>query len=145
MAHDRVDAPRPSSDEPDDVARRQGTGHGWTSGAGFNDPNSPALTAEMWDPATGAWTDLAAATVPRLYHSIALLLPDGRVLTTGGNGFTQTEIYSPPYLFAERDRRSAPRRPPSAVASPSSSPPRMRPRSTRWRGYVCLRSPTPTA
>ena len=34
--------------------------------------------AEMWDPATGRWTDLVAAGVPRLYHSIALLLPDGR-------------------------------------------------------------------
>ena len=43
---------------------------------------------------------LVAAGVPRLYHSIALLLPDGRVLTTGGNGYTQSEIYSPPYLFA---------------------------------------------
>ncbi|MDT7581067.1 MAG: galactose oxidase, partial [Pseudonocardiales bacterium] len=73
---------------------------GGTSGAGFNDPNAPAQTAEMWDPATGIWTDLAAATLPRLYHSIALLLPDGRILTTGGNGYTQTEIYSPPYLFA---------------------------------------------
>ena len=56
--------------------------------------------AEMWDPATGRWTDLVAAGVPRLYHSNALLLPDGRVLTTGGNGYTQSEIYSPPYLFA---------------------------------------------
>jgi galactose oxidase len=34
-----------------------------------------------------------------VYHSAALLLPDGRVLSTGGNGFPDTEIYSPPYLF----------------------------------------------
>ena len=76
-------------------------GTGGTSGPGFNDPGAPAFMAEMWDPATGRWTDLVAAGVPRLYHSIALLLPDGRVLTTGGNGYTQSEIYSPPYLFAE--------------------------------------------
>ena len=75
-------------------------GTGGTSGPGFNDPGAPAFMAEMWDPATGRWTDLVAAGVPRLYHSIALLLPDGRVLTTGGNGYTQSEIYSPPYLFA---------------------------------------------
>jgi len=46
-------------------------------------------------------------TVPRLYHSIALLLPDARVLIAGGGRFgggssddmLNAEIYSPPYLF----------------------------------------------
>ena len=42
---------------------------------------------------------MASAQIPRLYHSAAVLLPDGRVLSTGGNGVTQTEIYEPPYLF----------------------------------------------
>ena len=32
----------------------------------------------------GTWKTLAEAQVPRLYHSVALLLPDGRVLTAGG-------------------------------------------------------------
>ncbi|HZV99039.1 MAG TPA: galactose oxidase-like domain-containing protein, partial [Methylophilaceae bacterium] len=75
---------------------------GGTKGAGFNDPTPANLVfaAEMWDPATEKWTTMASATVPRLYHSIATLLPDGRVLSTGGNGYTQTEFYSPPYLFA---------------------------------------------
>lgn len=41
---------------------------------------------EIWSPATNAWTRLAENPMrtPRLYHSIALLLPDGRVLIGGG-------------------------------------------------------------
>src|SRR5919109_3905750 len=72
---------------------------GGTSGSGFNDETNPVFAAEMWDPATEQWTTLASATVPRLYHSTTLLLPDGRVLSMGGNDHLETEIFSPPYLF----------------------------------------------
>jgi hypothetical protein len=73
--------------------------------SGSEDPNSnsknPAYVAEMWDPATGTWSTMASLTVFRGYHSTALLLPDGRVLSGGGETVTQpsAEIYSPPYLF----------------------------------------------
>ena len=73
---------------------------GGTSGPGFNNDTTPVFAAEMWDPATESWTTMASAQAPRLYHSAALLLPDGRVLTTGGDDITQVELYSPPYLFA---------------------------------------------
>lgn len=75
---------------------------GGTHGPGFSDadPSVADYAAEEWDPATEQWTTLSSATIPRLYHSIAILLPDGRVLTTGGNDYTQTEYFSPPYLFA---------------------------------------------
>jgi hypothetical protein len=71
---------------------------------GSEDPNSnsnnPAYAAEMWDPATGTWSTMASLSVYRGYHSIALLLPDGRVLSGGGDfGGASVEIYSPPYLF----------------------------------------------
>lgn len=66
--------------------------------------------AERWDPAADDWTTLASAAVVRQYHSTALLLPDGRVLTGGGGicGACKTlgylrkdvEVYSPPYLYA---------------------------------------------
>jgi hypothetical protein len=73
---------------------------GGSSGSGFDDSTLPVLTPEMWDPATGAFTQLASSTVYRGYHSTALLLPDGRVLSAGGNvGGPNAEIYSPPYLF----------------------------------------------
>ncbi len=71
------------------------------------DITKSALAAELWDPATEAWTTMAAQLNGRLYHSTALLLPDGRVLVAGGGrapggGATNQlngEIYSPPYLF----------------------------------------------
>jgi hypothetical protein len=54
----------------------------------------------MWDPATGKWTKMASISVYRGYHSTALLLPDGRVLSAGGEkGGASAEIFSPPYLF----------------------------------------------
>src|SRR4029434_8111911 len=42
---------------------------------------------------------MATMTEVRAYHSIAMLLPDGRVLSGGGNAGASAEIYSPPYLF----------------------------------------------
>src|SRR6266487_251484 len=63
-------------------------------------PSDPAYASELWDPATGTWTTMASLTKIRTYHSTALLLPDGRVLSAGGEvGGASAEIYSPPYLF----------------------------------------------
>ncbi len=82
---------------------------GGTNATGFNNaPTSAAvLAAELWDPATEQWKTLARMTHNRLYHSTALLLPDGRVLSAGSGqpaatGLTDdytAEIYTPPYLF----------------------------------------------
>jgi hypothetical protein len=73
---------------------------GGTSSPGFNDPTGAVHAAELWNPATETWTTLASSSgIPRVYHSTALLLPDGQVLSTGGNGYPDTEIFSPPYLF----------------------------------------------
>jgi hypothetical protein len=63
-----------------------------------------ALEAEIFNPATETWTQGAPARVPRLYHSVALLLPDGKVMTAGSNPVRKTEelrieLYWPPYLF----------------------------------------------
>jgi hypothetical protein len=72
---------------------------GGSSGAGFDNSSTPVYAAEMWDPVTEQWTTMASNTKYHGYHSNALLLPDGRVLTTGGDNQPNAEIYSPPYLF----------------------------------------------
>ncbi len=85
-----------------------------------------ANAVEIWDPATGRWTTGAAAQKPRLYHSSALLLADGTVLTLGGGApgpvlNLNAEIYHPPYLFArDGSGRLAPR--PTIVAAPATLP-----------------------
>ncbi|MFN3651019.1 MAG: galactose oxidase-like domain-containing protein [Armatimonadota bacterium] len=77
---------------------------GGTSGKGFNNVRFPVLSAELWNPATERFTTLASMRTPRLYHSVAMLLPDARVLMAGGEGEggpaqPNAEIFSPPYLF----------------------------------------------
>ncbi len=65
------------------------------------------LPAEIWNPDTETWRTVDSLTNGRLYHSTALLLPDGRVLMAGGGALPgsvavnqrNAEIYSPPYLF----------------------------------------------
>ncbi len=82
---------------------------GFASNAGLVDLNNSVFAAELWDPATGQWTTLASEARARQYHSTALLLPDGRVMSAGGgicgacqaNGYIQknAQFFSPPYLF----------------------------------------------
>jgi hypothetical protein len=72
---------------------------GGTSGSNVN----PVLIPEMFDPVTNTWTQLPASTIGRFYHSVSILLPDGRVWISSGtpnmNSFeARTEFFSPGYL-----------------------------------------------
>jgi hypothetical protein len=64
--------------------------------------NRPVFSAQIFDPKTSSWSKVATPQVPRSYHSSALLLPNGRVATFGGNpedSFEmRIEIFTPPYL-----------------------------------------------
>jgi YVTN family beta-propeller protein len=77
---------------------------GNTSGLKFNDTGS-IFTPEIWNPPTGQWRVSADASVPRNYHSLALLLPDGRVLSGGGGlggnsaDHRDVQLFTPPNLF----------------------------------------------
>jgi hypothetical protein len=66
---------------------------------------APVLAPEMFDPESESWQVLPASSVARVYHSTALLLPDGRVWIAGGMPRSsvyeaRTEFFSPDYLFA---------------------------------------------
>ncbi len=71
---------------------------GGSSAAGF-DTDDGAKAAIAWDPATDSWVVWATEAEYRGYHSEAVLLPDGRVASIGGDGHPTLQIFSPPYLF----------------------------------------------
>jgi Domain of unknown function (DUF1929)/Bacterial Ig domain len=116
---------------------------GNSSGAGLVDLNAGVYPGELWNPGTGQWRTLAPMQVTRQYHSTALLLPDGRVLSAGGGicGTCDTvgylaknaEIFSPPYLF-QADGTLAPR--PLIDAAPSS---------TSYGASMAIGTPDPTS
>lgn len=78
---------------------------------------NPRLIPERgtFNAATGTWTwtQMAAMGTHRLYHSGGILLPDGRVLSMGGDNYpfysgndfqaltylADAQVYRPPYLF----------------------------------------------
>jgi hypothetical protein len=62
-------------------------------------PQAFELTPEIFDPQSLTWTMVAPHQVPKGYHSTAILLPDGRVWSGGGDDQPWGEIYSPPYLY----------------------------------------------
>nr|6RYX_A Chain A, Kelch domain-containing protein [Colletotrichum graminicola M1.001] len=83
------------------------------------------LVAELFNPETREWKQMAPMAVPRNYHSVSILLPDATVFSGGGGmcwvqnvgdstaGCDKTvdhsdgEIFEPPYLFNEDGSRAA--------------------------------------
>ncbi|KAL8739772.1 MAG: hypothetical protein Q9190_007456 [Brigantiaea leucoxantha] len=75
--------------------------------------HTPQLTPEIYSPTENVWTKLVPNTVPRTYHSFALLLRDATVLV-GGGGLTNrlpvnhfdAQIFIPPYLLTKDGARA---------------------------------------
>jgi hypothetical protein len=71
--------------------------------AGVGKYADPVKPAELYTPSTKQWTTLASQMGSRGYHSTALLLTDGTVISAGSDSGDQyqtyAEIFSPPYLF----------------------------------------------
>lgn len=72
-------------------------------------------TAEIWNSTTGNWREAASMLTPRTYHSVALLMQDGRVWVAGGGlcggcnaNHPDAEIFTPPYLYEGNTLASRP-------------------------------------
>jgi hypothetical protein len=97
------------------VAVGGGIGHDPKIGAFKADPEGRLRQVELYDPKSGSWTLGPPQQEDRAYHSTAVLLPSGRVLSAGDDynpseedtysTFDTGEIYSPPYLFRGRRPR----------------------------------------
>lgn len=80
----------------------------------FDPSGSPVYPTELWSPASGTWTVMASISKYRGYHSTALLLPDGRVISAGGNvSGPNMQIFSPPWMVNKLAR-------PTISSAPSS-------------------------
>ncbi|OUS25774.1 hypothetical protein A9Q99_20175 [Gammaproteobacteria bacterium 45_16_T64] len=78
---------------------------GSTDGILFSDDGT-VMQPEMWDPATGDWSLMSSHSIPRNYHSTAILMKDATVFSGGGgacNGcdadHSDAQFYTPAYLF----------------------------------------------
>ena len=96
--------------------------NGGSRGAqGFGLANTPALEALLYDPAKPLgqrFSTLARSDIPRLYHSVALLLLDGTIMVAGSNPIEMPQLqpddtnpyvtewrvenYVPPYLQGDK-------------------------------------------
>ncbi|MFI7546390.1 galactose oxidase-like domain-containing protein [Actinoplanes sp. NPDC049599] len=96
---------------PDDTVLTTGGSSGYRGGEYRGRTRSDLFNAQIYRPARDRFETAAESTVGRNYHSEALLLPDGRVITMGsdplydpagrdpGTFEQRIEVYSPPYLF----------------------------------------------
>ncbi len=115
------------------VAVGGGAGFGPKIGAFHVDPEGKLRQVELYDPKSESWRLGPPQREDRAYHSTAVLLPSGRVLSSGDDynppvndnysTFDTGEIYSPPYLFRGRRPRIA-----------------FAPRSVRWGDVFGVRS-----
>ena len=103
----------------------------WLNGAkngaqGWGTATNPAFDALRYDPEEDLFSNAGTSYIPRLYHSVAVLLLDGTVLVAGSNPSWGTvhpeqvnsavpalafpteyrvEIYTPPYLTGDKASR----------------------------------------
>ncbi|KAJ6191442.1 CAZyme family AA5 [Penicillium mononematosum] len=76
-------------------------------GVAFNE-ETVQFVPEIYDPVSNTFTELQQNNVVRVYHTVSILLPDGRVLNAGGGlcgnctaNHYDGQVFTPPYLLTE--------------------------------------------
>ncbi len=69
----------------------------------LDDLTFSVFTPEIYNPFTQITKEMSKSYFRRNYHSTSLLLPDGRILTAGGDVWN-AEIFYPPYLFTKDNK-----------------------------------------
>ncbi len=98
-------------------------------GGSANDESSStkSLNADLYDPVANSFSSAGANVYARLYHSVALLLPDATVWLAGGNPSrgnyeSHMEVYQPAYLFTrDSNNNVVPASRPTIASAPSPS------------------------
>jgi Domain of unknown function (DUF1929)/Glyoxal oxidase N-terminus/PKD domain len=90
------------------------------------DASTATFGADLFNPVDGSWSSAGSNAYPRLYHSVALLLPDGTVAVAGSNPKRGTyekhiEIYSPAYLFTTDAKGNSVRAPRPVITTAEAS------------------------
>ena len=91
--------------------------------SGSDTKGTPVMTPELYSTATNTWSSMADLARRRTYHSVAALLPDGRVWSAGSS-FDEIQepngqFFSPPYLFRKDGSGQLATRP-TATDAPAS-------------------------
>ena len=91
--------------------------------SGNDTKGTPVMTPELYSTATNTWASMADIARRRTYHSVAALLPDGRVWSAGSS-FDEVQepngqFFSPPYLFRKDGSGQLATRP-TATDAPAS-------------------------
>jgi hypothetical protein len=87
------------------------------------DATTASYNADLYNPATNTFSSAGANAFARLYHSVALLLPNGTVWVAGGNPTEgnyepHMEVYQPAYLFNSNGTLATQ---PTITSAPSSA------------------------
>ena len=90
---------------------------------GNDTKGTPVMTPELYSTSANSWTSMADIARRRTYHSVAALLPDGRVWSAGSS-FDEVQepngqFFSPPYLYRKDGSGQLAARP-TATGAPSS-------------------------
>ncbi len=102
------------------------------------DATTASLNADLYDPGNNSFSSAGANVYPRMYHTVALLMPDATVWLAGSNPSSgvyeqHMEIYQPAYLFSrDGNNKLIPATRPAITSAPSA---------IKWNGKFTVSTP----